>query len=323
MKNNKLVIAYNMIMPGAKADELDVLDEVKIVRQAAEKLGYQVSEVPVSLEVKQAMKQILDIAPKAIFNLVESIENKGDLIFFAPAIFNTLKIPYTGAHLESMFITSNKVLTKKELQRNSLPTASWFYPSDVHKINPLGQYILKPLWEEGSLGLDEENVFFGNNMAMIEKVKKLRKEDFFIEEFIDGRELNISMLAGPEGPEVLPPAEMKFFDFPENKPRIVGYTAKWVEDAFEYKHTARTFEFAMEDAEMLTEVKNICLKCWDVFDLKGHVRVDLRLDKNNKPFILEINTNPCISPDSGFYAAAAKAGISFEKVVERIINDAF
>jgi D-alanine-D-alanine ligase len=65
------------------------------------------------------------------------------------------------------------------------------------------------------------------------------------------------------------------------------------------------------------------LKCWDVFDLKGYVRVDFRIDKNNNPYVLEVNANPCLSPDSGFYAASMQKGYNFKQVMERVIEDIF
>jgi len=63
-------------------------------------------------------------------------------------------------------------------------------------------------------------------------------------------------------------------------------------------------------------------KCWIVFGLRGYVRVDFRVDRDGQPWILEINTNPCISPDAGFAAALAQAGIPYEEAIRRIVEDA-
>lgn len=322
MENNLLAIAYNQVMPNAKPDELDVLDEVKLVRETAEKMGYRVAEVPVSMNLREARDLLVSLKPFLIFNIVESIENIGDLIFFAPALFSSLGIPYTGTKLESMFITSNKVLAKKEMLANKLPTAAWFEPQQVHRVRPDRRYILKPIWEEGSLGLDEENVFWGNNDAMKHKISRLSRDKFFVEEYIHGREFNVSVLAGENGPEVMPPAEMQFIGFPDDKPKVMGYTAKWVENSFEYHNTRRTFELKPEDEKLKGIINQICFDCWKIFDLRGHVRVDMRFDENTQPYILEINTNPCITRGSGFYTATEYAGYSFDKVLERIIKNA-
>jgi len=145
--------------------------------------------------------------------------------------------------------------------------------------------------------------------------------NFFVEQFIDGREFNISVLAGENGPTVLPPAEIIFKDYPEGKPNIVGYDAKWNMESFEYNNTPRSFDFPTKDAQLIEELMDISARCWNLFDLKGYARVDFRVGIDGKPYVLEINANPCLSPDSGFYAAVQKAGLTFEEAIERIIKD--
>ena len=143
-----------------------------------------------------------------------------------------------------------------------------------------------------------------------------------MEEFIPGREFNISILCNGRNPLVLPPAEMIFRDFPEGKPHIIGYAAKWDESSFEYENTIRTFDFNAEDELLLKNIEKIATDCWREFGLSGYARVDMRVDRNNQPFVLEINANPCISPDSGFYAACKRAGLSFSAAVKKILEGA-
>jgi D-alanine-D-alanine ligase len=143
----------------------------------------------------------------------------------------------------------------------------------------------------------------------------------FAERYIDGREFNISILAGNDGPEVLPPAEIEFVGYSADKPRIVGYKAKWDEKTVEYRNTPRRFGFGMPDRPLLRALKGNALRCWDLFQLRGYARVDYRVDRNGTPWILEINSNPCLSPDSGFTAATGEAGLRYEEVIRRIIND--
>jgi D-alanine-D-alanine ligase len=142
----------------------------------------------------------------------------------------------------------------------------------------------------------------------------------FAEVFIEGREFNLSLLDGPDGPQVLPPAEIIFEGYEDGKPRIVGYRAKWDDTSYEYHHTPRCFDFPPEDRALLEELKQTALRCWQVFGLKGYVRVDLRVDSSGRPWILEINTNPCLSPDAGYPAAAARAGYSLADVINQLIN---
>ena len=102
----------------------------------------------------------------------------------------------------------------------------------------------------------------------------------------------------------------------------MGYNAKWNEETFEFNHTQRSFYVSEEDEFLMDQLRKICLQCWQTFKLKGYVRVDFRIDSVGQPFVLEINANPCISPDSGFYAATQQANLDFTKAIEYIIFDA-
>jgi GNAT superfamily N-acetyltransferase len=118
---------------------------------------------------------------------------------------------------------------------------------------------------------------------------------------------------------VLPPAEIDFSAFPAGKPQIVGYQAKWDDASFEFHQTPRRFDFPAEDGPLVGRLSELARRCWEVFDLAGYVRVDFRVDRAGQPWILEINTNPCLSPDAGYAAALARAGIRYEDAIERIV----
>jgi D-alanine-D-alanine ligase len=181
--------------------------------------------------------------------------------------------------------------------------------------------MVKPSREDASVGINDENVFYGSEPEILDRFRDRWGEHFFIEEFISGREFNLSVMGGPAGPEVLPPAEMLYRDYPAGKPNIMGYAAKWDENTFEYLNTMRTFDFPESDTPLLEQLKEISKQCWMAFKLRGFARVDFRIDRNNHPYVLEINANPCISPDSGFYNAALRKGYTFPQVIERIVND--
>jgi len=322
MKNNRVVFLYNRMSENPKEDELDVVRQMKFINKALKVLGYESFEVPFDIHLQEVISELKKVNPLVVFNLVEMMEGTGALLHISPSILNVLDIPYTGVQLEAMFITTSKVLGKQQMRLLGLPTSDWYTLDQIGKLKKEEMYIVKPIWEDGSLGLDEENIFQGNNKAYIQKLKKLNPKKFFIEQYIDGREFNLSVLGGKKGPEVMPPAEILFKDYPEGKHRIVGYKAKWTEDSFEYNHTPRTFRYKKEDLLLVEELKAIAIKCWKAFGLKGYVRVDFRVDKNRKPYILEINGNPCIAPESGYVAATKQAGLTFPQVVERIIEDA-
>jgi D-alanine-D-alanine ligase len=163
----------------------------------------------------------------------------------------------------------------------------------------------------------------GNHLRReIAQRQKTWSREFFAERYIDGREFNLSVIAEDSGPRVLPPAEIQFVEYPEGKHRVVGYRAKWDEASFEYQHTQRCFSFPAGDRPLLDRIIALAQQCWHAFGLRGYARVDFRIDTEGNPFVLEVNANPCIAPDSGFVAAADRAGIDFTRAIERILKDA-
>jgi D-alanine-D-alanine ligase len=318
----KTLILINKISENPTQDELDVLDQAAVVEDALKQLGFDTFRQFVDLDFLRTKNMLLSLQPDVVFNLVEGVDNRADLIFLPTALLESLKIPYTGGRLHSMYLTSNKVLAKERMKALDLPTAEWFLPRDLDKLDPAKRYIVKPIWEDASVDIDDHVIFMGSDQGLTRYLNGSPQKKVFVEEYIEGREFNISVLGGTQGPEVLPPAEMTFNGYPEGKPKIVGYRAKWDESTFEYQNSERTFNFEPKDAILLDKLKELCIKCWHGFDLKGYVRVDFRVNSDNEPFILEINSNPCISPDAGFYVAARRAGYTFTEVIQRILDDA-
>jgi D-alanine-D-alanine ligase len=316
------LILFNKISANPKDDELDVLDQVKIVSEALVKLKYRIVEYQVDLNISKAIKDIQKIQPAFIFNLAETLDNKGEFAYIPAAILTHLNIPFSGNSLIPLFFAANKVLAKEQLTNIGIKTPAWATLDQLKKLKNDRKYILKPIWEEGSLGLDEDSVFNGSDKNFIKKIAAKNKHYFFVEEFIEGREFNVSIMGTKDGPVVLPIAEMIFLKYPEGKPRIMGYTAKWKEDSFEYSHTLRTFKIPAKDNDIKTEIEKICKKCWNSFSFKGYVRIDFRMGADRVPLVIDLNLNPCISQSGGFIAATEKAGYKFVDVIRQIVEEA-
>jgi len=319
----KALIIHNKLSENALQDELDVLDQANVVEKEFIKFGYEVYREDFDLNMQRVKDTLLRLKPDFIFNLVETIDGKGFLSFMAPALFESMDIPFSGSGSYALYLTSNKMLTKEAFVAAGIPTGEWYSANETDKLNPAKRYIVKPFGEDASVGISEDAVFYGNDPKLKEYIDNNKSADFFIEEYIHGREFNISILGGKKGPRVMPPAEMKFYDYPEDKPFVLGYKAKWEEDSFEYKNTRRTFDFTESDKPLIEKVKQISLDCWKKFNLRGYVRVDIRVDEKNNPYVLEINANPCISPDAGFYIACNKGGVDFNEVISEIIYDGY
>jgi D-alanine-D-alanine ligase len=321
MENKPVIILHNAVNVDSNPDEADVLDQVDLVSEALTNLGYQTEVFPLGDDLKGDVERVVAKRPLFVFNLVESVFQKGELLYMGPALLNALKIPYTGVPVEGLFLTTHKVWTKKLLRYHGIPTPDYFILDGSYRLKQDTRYLLKPISEDGSVGLDEDAVFTGDQIPMIEKINQLPASHYFIEEYIEGREFNISILGGKGKRDVLPPAEMIFHDYPEGKPRILGYKSKWDESSPEYQNTVRTFDNLSPDTPLYRELVRLSAACWDCFGLKGYARVDFRVDERGNPYVIEINGNPCISPDSGFIAAAHQAGFSNTEVIERIVEE--
>lgn len=313
-------IIYNEPSKDALADELDVLDQVAHIEASLIGIGVKVDRKGITDRFMDEIPLLAAQKYDFVYNLVESINNKGELNYFIPALLNLYSIPYSGNPLEAMFLTSNKTLASKAMKSAGIGNPTCYFPSQKNLLVEGRKYIVKPIWEDGSLGITADSVFIWNKDTE-KKLDGLDDAHWFIEDFVDGREFNMSVLASKDGPEVLPPAEIVFVGYSDDKPRIVDFKAKWEMESFEYENTVREFPGDKISKELETKLKNAARDCWHLFGLRGYARVDARTDSNGNVYVIEINANPCISPDGGFVAATKMGGYTFSEVIQRIIND--
>jgi D-alanine-D-alanine ligase-like ATP-grasp enzyme/GNAT superfamily N-acetyltransferase len=323
----KISLVHQHVPADASADERDVLDQVAAIREALVSRGHAVSVLACDTDLGNVQRKLEVIAPDCVFNLVETLAGSGRLIHLAPSLWEVKGMPFTGSSADAIYLTTHKLFAKERMLAAGLPTPAWVVrtSNDGHSLLYGGDggapadWITKSVWEHASVGMGDGSLLRGlPARALAERLPG----GFFAERYIEGREFNLALLAGPGGPEVLSPAEIAFVDFPADKPKIVSYKAKWDEASFEYTHTVRRFADPAADGPLLDELKRLALRCWEVFCLAGYARVDFRVDAAGKPWILEINSNPCLSPDSGFSAALEQAGIPFADAVERIVRAA-
>ncbi|HEX2969761.1 MAG TPA: ATP-grasp domain-containing protein [Bacteroidales bacterium] len=311
-------IIYNEPSTGALADELDVLDQVKHIEKHLIELGFEVRRKGIT---DRFMDEIAILAAEKydfVFNLVESIKNKGELNYFIPAVLNLYSIPYSGNPLEAMFITTNKALSGETMAKAGINHPGSYKISQSNELVNGKKYIVKPIWEDGSLGITADSVFICEP-GFERKLEGMDDSHWFIQDFIDGREFNLSILGGKKGPEVMDPAEIVFVDYDENRPKIIDFKAKWEMDSFEYINTPR--EFPQLDDTLRNNLRKTAASCWNLFGLRGYARVDVRTDSDDNVYVIEVNANPCISPDGGYVAATKRKGYKFTEVLQRILED--
>ncbi|MGA1824248.1 MAG: D-alanine--D-alanine ligase family protein [bacterium] len=324
-----IVLLHEPIPKGASKDAQDVCLQADMVAKALTDLGHTTRTLHFSLNLQNILDQLHAINPDIVFNLVESVADNGALIHMAPAILDILKMPYTGSRTDALFLTSNKLLAKRLLKASGIPTPDWVTREtiDEHRVHVNAPYIVKSVWEHASIGLTNDSIVIPENREQLLDEIIRREEDTgktcFAERYVDGREFNLSLLENGHSIEFLPIAEMRFVNFPEGKWKILDYASKWETGSFEYSHTQRSFDLPDHDCSLLKKLTEIARKSWDIFGLRGYSRIDFRVDTYDEPWVLEINANPCISPNSGFVASAEEAGLHFNQIIERIVHASF
>ncbi|HUO88468.1 MAG TPA: hypothetical protein VMU08_04780 [Rhizomicrobium sp.] len=317
----RILVLHSDVAPDAPLDELDTLYAAEEIAKALARSGHAVSKAAFSQDQGRFDRILAEAKADVVFNMVEGVNGSGVLAPIAPRMLEDAGVVYTGADALSMALTSDKPLTKRRLRAAGIATPDWSVPPDWRGLKD-ARYIVKSTLEDASVGLDDDCVVTGAEAvkARADLSRARFGGDWFAEEFVDGREFNIAVLQGEHGPVVMPMAEMVFENWDDSQPRIVGWRAKWHEESHESDQTVRHFGVEAKEPVLAAKLKAACEGCWRTFDLTGYCRVDIRVTPEGEPVVLEINTNPGISPDAGLPAAALEAGMNYDQFLLRLVE---
>jgi len=300
-----------------RPDEIDTILAAEAVAGALDALGY-------GAEIIRLDASLLDIEalparrPLVVFNLVDAVGGDGRLAPMVPARLEAVGLRYTGAGTSAWLDTLSKIGTKLKLVHAGLPTPGW--SEDGTGLDAHTKVIVKPVWEHGSLGMDDTSVVRGSAAKQVITVRNARwNTEHFAEELVVGREFNVSLLEVGGGARVLPIAEILFEGFGTSNEKIVGYDAKWTPGSAAFTGTPRRFGVEQSEPALSDALARHARACWSLFGVRGYARVDFRVTPDGRPFILEVNMNPCLTPDAGFAAAASEAGFSYHDLIASIV----
>ncbi|MEF2144287.1 MAG: ATP-grasp domain-containing protein [Desulfovibrionaceae bacterium] len=311
-----------------REDELDNLVQARAVSEALRSLGHKAGETPLGLDLSRTAQAFRTRRPELVFNLVESCDGQARLAHLAPCLLESLGLPFTGCGSYPLFVAADKLRVKELLRLAGVPSPPWYTEKRLERETKdvSGAFIVKPVYEHGSVGLHQDGVVQVNSRTELLNILRERGRAanllYFAEAYVDGREFNISLLEMDKRPVALPPAEILFEDFAPGQARIVGYEAKWDKDSHAYGHTPRSFDFPKTDNTLLRDLKSLALACWVLFEMTGYARVDLRVDAQGRSYVIDVNPNPCIAPDAGFAASALQAGMDFTALVGAVVKAA-
>ncbi len=319
----KVAILYNITDDSEYMDE-DCLIQLNELKEALEELKIQNDKFIFSTDTHTTAKKLLDYKPNLVFNFVENIYNLPIIDYLAPLLLEGLKIPYTGGNSSSLLITTNKILAKQLMSKYNILTPKWRESNTFNFYNQeefFSPLIIKNFLYDSSYGITQESIVKNSSelLSFLENDTTGVKNNWFAEQYIDGREFNVSILSCKQKPVVLPIAEMLFSNTKDYA--ICDYDSKWDKHSTKFLETNRSFNFKEEDNLILQKLTEISLKCWEIFGLKSYARIDYRVDKDNNIWVLEINTNPALTKDAGFIAAASQYNMSYTQVITQLIQD--
>lgn len=307
--------------------EFDSEDVIKAITDTIKNLGHKVIPLEADLNAYQKLKTL---RPKIdlVFNIAEGLG--GDARESQIPLFcEMLGIPYTHSSPTTHALTLNKYLTKAVLKSFGIKSPKSFVVNKAEdlnkKISLKYPVIVKPNKEGSSKGIFNDSVTY--NFSQLKKAVQRSIESFktqvLVEEYIDGRELTVSLLGNP--PKVLPIIEQRFDFLPKGFNKIAGYETKWIyEDSLEDLSKAYYCP-AKLDASIHKNVVNTSIKIYNALNVLDCARIDYRL-RNNELFFIEINTLPGINPNekiiSYFPLSARTAGLTFEELIDSIIKSA-
>ncbi len=302
--------------------ERNFLNQISNIKNILSKRYLDVKTLAVNSDIKTFINKISYYSPDVIVNFVESVEGNSNFECYIAGLYDLLGIPYTGNNSLSLGNCLNKVRTKQILKSHKIKTPKYFIahvnyyptPKDLKLKFPV---ITKLAREDASIGISEFSVI-NDHKKLIEQLKYLfynYNQEVLIEEYIEGRELNVAIL----GDEILPISEICFEGLPDYLPRIITYEAKWLPESIYYKNTIPICPAEL-DIKTKARIETIAKRAFEALECRDYARIDIRLNKDNIPYVIEVNPNPDISPDAGFIRSAAAAGISYEEVLYRITN---
>ncbi len=335
MRNSRVLVCYNepvryysnyigknfhSVEENIDLSESEFMQNIETVLCSLRNNFQRVDVYPVGADIIKMISFLTDYKPDIIYNFVESVEGNSEYECYIAGLFDLLGFSYTGNSSMALGNCLVKARTKHILQANKILTPNFFLANYSRKMMNLDEFnltfpvIAKLIHEDASIGISELSVIHNKKDLMnhLNFLFENYKQDVIIEEFIDGRELNISVL----GEEVLPISEIKFDGLPDHYPKIITYEAKWSAGSIYYENT--TPHCPAELSESITKkIKNVAFKTFQSLGCRDYARVDIRLDKNDNPYVIEVNPNPDISLDSGFIRSAKAANISYDELLIR------
>jgi D-alanine-D-alanine ligase len=296
------------------APDLLILATVEAIETALVNEGNTVVRIPVSADSKwidRVKRGRFDVA----FNMCEGIDGVAEMEPPVISVLELFGLAYTGSSSYTTALCLRKHVVNALLAQSGLPVPPWITLRRGSRIRSVGYpAIVKPAAEDASIGVEQRSVV-RTARALKARVEAMLKtfDEVIVQRYVDGRELNVGIV----GDTILPVAEIDFANMPKGMWRMVTYRSKWETGSDEDLGAVPKCPADLS-VRNTNEIRRVALEAWRLVGGQGYGRVDMRLDENGQPWILEVNSNPDIAPDAGLARMARAAGIEYSTLVRTI-----
>ena len=287
-------------------------------------LGHDVRALGLGGDLGMLREAIDEFEPQLAFNLLEGFDDVPALDQNVVAYLEMRKLPYTGCGARGLVLGRDKVLAKKLLSYHRISVPDFVLvprgriPRRPRRLGfPL---IVKSATLDASVGISQASVV-EDDERLAERVRFIHERigtDALVETYIDGRELYVGIL-GNRRIEAFPVWELNFSKMPEETRRIATERLKW-SLSYQKRHGIMSGPAASLEEGQAEQIQKVCKRVFRILGLNGYARIDLRLEPGGRVYVIEANPNPQLAYGEDFAESAEKAGISYEELLQRIVN---
>ena len=290
------------------------------------KLGHAVEALPVFNDVPEIVEKVKAFGPDVVFNLSESFHAKRAQEPNIPALLDLMSVRYTGAKPDGLMLCKDKALAKKVLHYHRLRVPHFVISQPSRPLQHLRRFkfpaFVKPVGEESSDGIAKAS-FAKTEEEALERARFIHEKfhcDALIEEYIEGRELYVSVM-GNSKLTVFPPREIFFEQVPEDEPKFATFKAKW-DEAYRKRWGIKNGPASDLPEKLQDKLSRLARQVYRVLKIRGLGRIDVRLTPEGEVVIIEANPNPSLAMEEDFAQSAAAAGLEYDALIQKILDAA-
>lgn len=290
---------------------------------ALKALGHEVHLGAIYKNPRDVIDLVERIQPDLVWNFVQTFHGTRHFESHIAGVLELCRVPYTGCGHRALMLCQDKALSKEILKHHRVPVAPFVVSRRTQPLKKLSRAIfpvmVKPLAEEGSVGISRDSFAETEEQALarIHFLHGRLKQDVIIERYVWGREIYMGVI-GNGRLKVLPPRELKFSKVPEGEPKFASFKAKWDEG---YRERWGIFSGFPDDLSesLQRSLATVAKRVFRALQMRGFGRIDLRLTDEGKLVVVEANPNPEIAQGEDIAEAAAKVGIPYNDLIERLV----